>query len=147
MTADCAIVTQRREDVVRVPSSALRFNPSRSCPPAELSRLLAPGSGPGAGHGPGMAAGPSGGSAAAARPGGGGVVSRGMVARAQDRIWTLDQGKLKAMPVRAGISDGMYIEVSGDGGRPRPGGGHRRGRPEEGPRTGAAGPLMGGMRH
>lgn len=153
MTADCAIITQRREDVVRVPSSALRFNPSAFLSQADLPRLLAPGSSPGTGHGQAPAAGRPGGSTAGTRPagggaaaGGGGVVSRGMVARAQDRIWTLELGKLKSLPVRAGISDGMYSEISGDG--VAPGMAVVTGVDDlKKAQNGGGGPLMGGMRH
>jgi hypothetical protein len=38
-----------------------------------------------------------------------------MVARPEDRVWVLDNGRLKALPVKVGISDGMYTEVSGEG--------------------------------
>lgn len=150
MTADCAIVTQRREDVLRVPSSALRFNPAAFLSPAELTKVLALGSGKGTGHGQGMAAGRPGGSAAGPRPGGGaggaGVASRGLVARAQERIWTLEQGKLKPLQVRASISDGMYTEISGDGFAP--GLAVVTGVDDlKKAQNGGGGPLMGGMRH
>jgi HlyD family secretion protein len=147
MTADCAIITQRREAVVRVPSAALRFNPSAFLAPADLPRLMAPGQAPAAGRGQGGAARPAG---AGARPGGaagggGGVVSRGMVARSQERIWTLEQGKLKAVPVKAGISDGMYTEVGGEG--IAPGLVVVTGLDDVRKAQNGSAPLMGGMRH
>jgi HlyD family secretion protein len=109
MTADCSIITNRKEETLRVPSAALRFNPAAFVPADELRAL----GGRGTGAGPGAPA-----PAAGAHPGGApgsGELARGVVARAQDRIWTLAGGRLKAVPVKVGISDGMYTEVSGEG--------------------------------
>jgi HlyD family secretion protein len=46
-------------------------------------------------------------------PGGGPM--KGMVTRRDDRIWVLENGKPKAIPVKVGISDGQFSEVSGEG--------------------------------
>jgi RND family efflux transporter MFP subunit len=102
MTANCTIITERREDVVRVPSAALRFNPatflkdSSSKPPM----MGAPG-GSGQNHGGG-----------GQKPQG---TTRGMVARREDRVWVLVNGKPKPIPVKTGATDGMFTEVSGEG--------------------------------
>jgi HlyD family secretion protein len=98
MTADCSIITNRKEGILRVPSAALRFNPAAFVPMAELKAAMAPpresGSRPAA---------PS------------GTMAHGVVARADERIWVLENGQLKAIPVKAGITDGMFTEVSGEG--------------------------------
>jgi HlyD family secretion protein len=87
MTADCSIVTNRKEDILRVPSAAIRFNPASFISMAEAK----PAAGAGAN-----------------------VVSRGLVARHEERLWILENGRPKAVTVKAGVSDGMYTEVSGD---------------------------------
>jgi HlyD family secretion protein len=38
-----------------------------------------------------------------------------VVARREDRIWVLQNGKPKDFVVKAGISDGQFTEVSGEG--------------------------------
>jgi HlyD family secretion protein len=38
-----------------------------------------------------------------------------MVTRREDRIWVLENGKPKAIVVKAGISDGQYTEITGEG--------------------------------
>ena len=103
MTADCSIVTNHREGVLRVPSAALRFNPAAFItlpePHAEA-----------ASHALVATAGAGGQRAAGASQG-----SRGVVARREERLWILANGMPKAVPVKVGVSDGMYTEVSGDG--------------------------------
>jgi HlyD family secretion protein len=39
----------------------------------------------------------------------------GVVAKREDRIWVLENGKPKALVVKAGITDGQFTEVSGEG--------------------------------
>ena len=95
MTANCTIITNRKEDTLRVPSAALRFNPGAFVAMDERK----------------PAAGPA--VAVAARPGGG--AARGMVAKRDDRLWVLENGKPKAIACLAGVSDGSYTEVSGEG--------------------------------
>jgi HlyD family secretion protein len=105
MTANVTIVTNQRRDVLRVPNAALRFNPAafiKDDKKADAPRLGQPmmmGGGP--------------------RPGGGaqsGTGSKGgLVAKREDRIWTLENGKPKALVVKAGVSDGQFTEVSGEG--------------------------------
>jgi hypothetical protein len=67
------------------------------------------------------------------------------VTRQQERIWTLEQGKLKAVPVKAGISDGMYTEVGGEG--IAPGLVVVTGLDDVRKAQNGSAPLMGGMRH
>jgi len=103
MTANVTIVTNQRKDVLRVPNAALRFNPAaflKDEKKAEGPRLGQPmtfGGGP--------------------RPGAQqGTGSRGgMVAKREDRLWVLEKGKPKAIVVKAGVSDGQFTEVSGEG--------------------------------
>ena len=95
MTANCTIVTNRRQDTLRVPAVALRFNPNAFMKDAE-KKLGAPGA-------------PSGQRAAGASSG------RGMVAKRDDHVWILEKGKPKLLAVKAGISDGSFTEISGEG--------------------------------
>jgi len=99
MTANVRIVTDTKEDVLRVPNAALRFRP----PGVEAEQRERPAGGgqrPGGGAGPG--AGPGG------REGG----AKASVTRG--RVWVLDAtGKPKAIPIQLGISDGTTTEVTG----------------------------------
>ncbi len=104
MTANVTISTNQRRDVLRVPNAALRFNPSAFIKDEKKT------DGPRLGQ-PAMMGGGQ-------RPAGAqtGTGSRGgMVARREDRIWVLENGKPKAIVVKAGISDGQFTEVSGEG--------------------------------
>ncbi len=106
MTANVTISTNQRRDVLRVPNAALRFNPAAFI--KEEKKV----DGPKLGQPAMMGGGP--------RPGGGGVQTGtggkgGMVARREDRIWVMENGKPKAMVVKAGISDGQFTEVTGEG--------------------------------
>jgi len=105
MTANVTISTNQVRDVLRVPNSALRFNPSAFIKDDKKTE------GPRLGQPMVMGGGP--------RPGGGaqtGTGSKGgMVARREDRIWVLENGKPKAIVVKAGISDGQFTEVTGEG--------------------------------
>ncbi len=97
MTADCSIITRRRQKVLRVPTAALRFDPAPFEPPE----------GEGAGHGswvPNVAR-----AAVPAQSG------RGQAAERAERVWVLEDGKPKPVPVETGASDEQYIEVKGDG--------------------------------
>ena len=104
MTANVTISTNQVQGVLRVPNSALRFNPSAFIKDEKKA------DGPRLGQPAMMGGGP--------RPGGaqsGTGTKGGMVARREDRIWVLENGKPKAMVVKAGISDGQFTEVSGEG--------------------------------
>jgi HlyD family secretion protein len=98
MTANCTIITNRKEATLRVPSSALRFNPAAFVTIED--KKPAAGAAPAAGL---RAAGPN--------PSG---TARGMVAKRDDRLWVLVDGKPKAVPCAAGVSDGSFTEVSGE---------------------------------
>jgi HlyD family secretion protein len=89
MTANVTIEVTRRDDVLRVPSAALRFRPTESTLTAlgQDPKVLAQGRPPG--------------STAAA-----GIPSRGTV-------WMFD-GALHAVPVTVGASDGVNTEVTSD---------------------------------
>jgi HlyD family secretion protein len=104
MTANITIVTNQRQDVLKVPNAALRFNPLAFLPKDDAKK--------------GDAARPQGGAPGAAagqaRPMGG-TLTRGMAAKREDKVWVLEQGKPKAFVVKAGISDGQFTEISGEG--------------------------------
>jgi RND family efflux transporter MFP subunit len=104
MTANVTINTNQVRDVLRVPNSALRFNPSAFIKEDKKAE------GPRLGQPVMMGGG---------RPSGGaqtGTGSKGgVVARREDRIWVLENGKPKAVIVKAGISDGQFTEVTGEG--------------------------------
>jgi len=105
MTANVTISTNSVKDVLRVPNAALRFNPSAFIKDEKKA------DGPRLGQPMMMGGGP--------RPAGGaqaGTGSKGgMVTRREDRIWVLENGKPKAIVVKAGISDGQFTEVTGEG--------------------------------
>ncbi len=106
MTANVTVFTQSRRDVLRVPNAALRFNPAAFVKD-ETPKANNGGQARSGGN-------PSGAAAAGAPRGGGGPFMRGMVSKREDRIWLLEAGKPKALPVKAGISDGQFTEVSGE---------------------------------
>jgi len=91
MTANCTVVTNRKDDTLRVPSAALRFNPAAFTGAAPK------------------------GAAAPAAPRPAAAPGRGMASRREDRVWVLADGQPKALAVQAGVSDGSFTEVSGEG--------------------------------
>jgi HlyD family secretion protein len=103
MTANVTIITNQRRDVLRVPNAALRFNPAafvKDEKKPEGPRLGQPSMMMGGGPRPGAQQ---------------GTGSRGgMIAKREDRIWVLENGKPKALVVKAGITDGQFTEVTGD---------------------------------
>jgi HlyD family secretion protein len=109
MTADCSIVTRRRQKVLRVPAAALRFDPAPFQPP-ESDDTVRPGLhgwAPNAAH-----------AATPGQPGRSsqvGVPGRGQVAERAERVWVLEDGRPRAVPVETGATDEQYIEVKGDG--------------------------------
>lgn len=135
MTANVAIETHAKESVLLVPSAALRFNPRAFLPGIEIkAEPKADGKGDGKGA-PGREGhkAPEGGRAMGegrgegrpmgeGRPGMGrmmgmgGGATKGMVQRRENQLWILDEkGQPKAIPVRAGITNGMFTEVIGEG--------------------------------
>ena len=103
MTANVTINTNQRRDVLRVSNAALRFNPAAFIKDEKKTE------GPRLGQPVMMGGGPR----PAAQSGTGS--KGGTVARREDRIWVLENGKPKAIVVKAGISDGQYTEVTGEG--------------------------------
>ncbi len=106
MTANVTIVTNQRRDVLRVPNAALRFNPA-----AFIKDDSKKADGPKLGQPMMMGGGP--------RPGGGqgGTTSGskgGMLMKKEDRIWILENGKPKAVVVKAGVTDGQFTEITGE---------------------------------
>jgi len=139
MTANCTIITNRKENTLRVPSAALRFNPGAF---VTLDRKPATAA-PSPAGAPAVAAAAT--PAAAASPGAA-APGRGMAARFDDRLWVLEDGKPKAIPVKAGVSDGTFTEVTGDG--VVPGLAVLTGVEDyKKALTGGASPLGGGMHH
>jgi len=109
MTANVTIITERKQDVMRIPNSALRFNPRAFM--KDDTKKDAPKAGLGQPMGMGMFGGGQ-------RPAGqaGNSSKGGTVTRREDRIWVLDaNGQPKAIVVKAGITDGQFTEVSGEG--------------------------------
>lgn len=103
MTANVTIVTNQRHDVLRVPNAALRFNPAAFIKDEKKAE------GPRLGQPVTMGGGPRSGAQQ-------GTGSRGgMVAKREDRIWVLEAGKPKDIVVKAGVSDGQFTEVTGEG--------------------------------
>jgi HlyD family secretion protein len=104
MTANVTIETAKHYNVLRVPNGALRFNPAAFMKDEKKT------DGPRLGQ-PMMFGGQ--------RPGGGAQsgtgTKGGVVAKREDRIWVLLNDKPKAIVVKAGLSDGQFTEVSGEG--------------------------------
>lgn len=133
MTANVSIIIAHRDNVVRIPNSALRFRPPEEIAAAaktEAAGGRSPGgrSGGGAGNpGPG-AGGPGGGGFAAGGRGGGGRAGGGGAGRARGErapartVYVLPatsnagadpgEGKPRPVQIKTGISDGFYTEVS-----------------------------------
>jgi HlyD family secretion protein len=98
MTANCTIVTDRRLDTMRVPAVALRFNPNAYMKEGEKKSTSALVSAVQAQHLSSSV-----------------VVAKGLVARRDDHVWVLENGRPKAIPVKIGVSDGQFTEISGEG--------------------------------
>jgi HlyD family secretion protein len=129
MTANVSVVIAKRDDVVKLPNAALRFRPANA--PATASAARTEGGAPGERRGPrtpgaggGAAdAGPAGGAAGAGdttgaprregrgegRGPGGGRRERG--APMPRNVYKLVDGKPVPVPVKLGISDGIFTEV------------------------------------
>jgi HlyD family secretion protein len=133
MTANVAIQTQSRDSVLKVPSAALRFNPMAFLPASDAKagdkgadrgagRGETKGDNAGAARGEGGPRGGRQGGGPGGAPGAGrmmemaaGAQAKGLVARREDRVWVLENGKPKAIVVKAGITDGQFTEVTGEG--------------------------------
>lgn len=116
MTANCTFVYADRENVLRVPTAALRFRP-----PAEM--MVSAGATPAPAAGQARAAdqgarSPGGGGSPGRGPGEGGRPAVAGVARpepSQKTVWVLENGKPRPVTIRTGASDGSMAElVEGD---------------------------------
>ncbi len=109
MTATVEFLVARAQDVLKISNSALRFRPTEQMIKELRERrrqARAQGSGPRAASGRHPAGGPG---HEGRRPRGA-EGGRGDMAR----LWFLDtDGRLSVMPVRTGITDGQFTEVSG----------------------------------
>lgn len=128
MTANVSILAAEARDVLKVPAMALRFRPAngpgaaggaggrgaaggapsgRSGRGGEGGSAMAGGGRMGGGRPGGAGGGPGGGG-----EGGGPGAGNG----ASGVLWVLDGGAApRPLPVRTGLSDGTYVEVSGEG--------------------------------
>ena len=97
MTANVSIVVDKRENILKVPNSALRFTPPKSVREEKV------------------AAGPEkGGRSAAGRPASGGGSAE--PANRQWGLWKLNaMDELERVPVEMGISDRSYVEITAPG--------------------------------
>lgn len=93
MTANLTIVTERKAGVLRAPVAALRFTP-----PAVPQQAAQPAAGAPAGS---------------ARTGGPRAAHPAANAN-EGRVYVLENGVPKAVPVRTGLSDGARTEIEGD---------------------------------
>jgi HlyD family secretion protein len=82
MTANVKIVTGRADHALRLPAAALRFRPATAAPASGVAKSQSK----------------SGKRAASVGP-------------AQQAVYVLDQGKLKRVPVKLGLTDGNYAEI------------------------------------
>ena len=95
MTSTVSIETARADNVLRVPASALRFEPTDS-----LLKEFPSTSPDENGSAPLRAGGPS--------------TSLG-TGRREQAVWQLANGRLEKLPVRTGVSDGANVEIVSDG--------------------------------
>lgn len=91
MTASVSILTKMQADVLKAPSAALRFNPLAFMPTGKAKA-----------------------NGQSANRGGKPIVT-GAVSKREDRIWVLKEKTPVAIPVKVGITDGQFTEVSGEG--------------------------------
>jgi HlyD family secretion protein len=112
MTASAAIEIARRTDVVRVPASALRFQPTEKTfdalgyeAPADIRPRLAPDK-PDAADGAAGEEGEDDEDEEVRDP-----VFDHPAGEWQDDVWMMRDGKLTPIDVRLGISDGQYVEL------------------------------------
>ena len=93
MTANVSIISDKREGVLKVASSALRFSPSPEAMNLPENSGVAEGS---------------------PAPGKGGGKARSDNASGKATLWTYEDSGLRPIAVTLGISDGMYTEISGE---------------------------------
>jgi HlyD family secretion protein len=124
MTANVTITTNQKSGVLRVPNTALRFDPTPYVKPdpGQQGRAGAQGQSNRSGAAPQRTGLMVGGSPFGPPPqnrGGGrqagqaGQADRGTVSRRDDRVWALDEKRRpKPISVRAGLTDGQFTEVA-----------------------------------
>jgi len=108
MTATATFVYAQRDDVVRVPNSALRFRPPPGMPRPQEPNVggLAPRGGAVADEGTPPATGD--------RPGGPGIAADapgGLADAVRHTVWVLRNGQPQPVRIRTGISDGSFTEL------------------------------------
>lgn len=110
MTATVNFMTGQAKDALTVPNAALRFQPPEGAVARDSTHRRSAG-GRGGPGGPGGAF-ASGGPRGAREPGGPGGAPR--VARASQFgvLWFMDQGQLKRLPVRIGLTDGQKTAIT-----------------------------------
>jgi HlyD family secretion protein len=119
MTANVTIITNQKSAILRVPNTALRFDPTPYVKPepGAANQQGQPGQ---QGSRPNatpqrtglMVGGSPFGPPPQNRGGGGRQTDRGMVSRRDDKVWTLDEKRRpKSISVRLGMTDGQYTEV------------------------------------
>lgn len=106
MTAYVNIDTQRRQDVLRVPTGALRFRPPEEAKIVDDGTARA-GDGKSTGNGDANAQADDG------NAGGEGHGKRRKSNRNNGKVWVQVDGGLKAIPVKLGITDRRYTEITG----------------------------------
>jgi HlyD family secretion protein len=132
MTATVSVVVDRRDDVLRIPASALRFRPEgfdattaarpgRTASPGAAAAAAGGGAGAGAGGGAagGGGAGPGGGRRRRAGAGGAttdasapGGARAGGGGNRPTFVFALDEkGEPQAVRIRPGLADGQFVEV------------------------------------
>ncbi len=107
MTASVTIVTNQRNDALRVPNAALRFRP------ASEGEAPATGGAPGRGSRPSAGAATAGGSGTRglARGGAGPGAAGDRKGARRGRVYKLEGGVAKGVDIQVGISDGRQTEV------------------------------------
>jgi HlyD family secretion protein len=97
MTANVSIIVAEHDDVLRIPNAALRYRPPE---PATNTTARAAGAGPRPGGSSGQRAG-----------GSSGARSRGE-RRPARTVYVLKDNKPQSVPIKTGITDGIYTEVT-----------------------------------
>jgi len=118
MTANVTIITNQKNGILRVPNTALRFDPTPYIKPE-------PGAAPQQGQANRSGAAPQrqglmiGGSPFGPPPSqsrSGRQMDRGMVTKRDDKVWVLDEKRRpKSISVRVGLTDGQFTEVIAEG--------------------------------
>ncbi|MDR1840988.1 MAG: efflux RND transporter periplasmic adaptor subunit [Holophagales bacterium] len=107
MTANVTITTNQKNGVLRVPNTALRFDPT---PYIKDDPAPANQAGQGGGAQPQGQQGSQGANQQDRRAR---LMDRGIVAKREDRVWILDERrKPKAVVVKAGLTDGQFTEIT-----------------------------------